>query len=87
MALDKSKSTIDYLQMTPADNGIIVSWTEKIKSPAAKGTFDNCQYKDHKLVFDDDVDEKGDSKDGLEEAFTKFKELWMRQYKDMKGSY
>lgn len=84
MALDKSKSTIDYLRMEPADNGVIITWTEKTKSPS-KGTFDNCTYKDHKLVYDMDSDEVDESKNGLEEAFAKYKELWMKSYKEMKG--
>lgn len=82
MAIDKSKSTIDYLQMEPADNGVIVSWTEKQKTPS-KGTFDNCSYKDHKLVFDMDDDESKENKTGLEEAFAKYKELWMRRYNEI----
>lgn len=86
MALDKSKSTIDYLNMSPADNGVVISWTEKTKS-MGKGTFDNCNYKEHKLVYDIEEDEgenEGKSK-GLDEAFKKYRELWERSYQEMKG--
>lgn len=81
MALDKKKSTIEYLRMEPADNGVIISWTERTPSNS-KGTFENSMYKDHKEVYDIDEDNE---EDDIEKAFSKFKELWMRSYNEMKG--
>lgn len=83
-SLDKSKCTIDYLRMEPADNGVVITWTEKTKTPS-KGTYDNCSYKDHKLVYD--IDESGDDngKSGLDKAFAKYRELWEKSYQEMKS--
>ena len=83
MALDKSKSSIEYLRMDPADNGVIISWTEKTKKAKTdKNTYDNYSYKECKLVYD--VDNKEKPEEGLNEAFSKFRELWERSYKEMK---
>ena len=84
MAIDKTKSTIDYLRMEPADNGVVITWTEKTKSPS-KGTFDNCQYKDHKLVYDIDEDGDDKGKGDIDKAFAKFRELWEKSYLEMKS--
>lgn len=83
MAIDKSKSTIDYLRMEPADNGVVITWTEKTKTPS-KGTYDNCTYKDHKLVYDIDEEVDGGKTD-IDKAFAKFRELWEKSYQEMKG--
>lgn len=77
--MDKSKSTIDYLRMEPASNGVIISYTEKVKKEGSNKTYDDCSYLDRKEVFDTD----GDEHDGIEKAFSRFKELWMRQYVEM----
>lgn len=83
MALDKSKSTIDYLRMEPADNGVIICYDVKTMSKGSKGQFDNCQYKSHKEVFDIDGENEDES---IDKAFSRFKELWMKSYKEMKTS-
>lgn len=79
--MDKSKATICYLNMEAASNGAVISWSEKTQS-SDKGTYDNVQWVDKKEVYDEDED--GDE-DGLEKAFSRFKELWMKQYNDMKS--
>lgn len=79
--MDKSKSTIDYLTMEPATNGVIISYTEKVKKEGSKKTFDDCSYQNRKEVFD--IDE--DHNDSIDKAFVRFKELWMRQYNEMKS--
>lgn len=84
MAIDKTKSTIDYLCMTPADNGVVISWTEKTKG-GNKGTYENSTYKDHKLVFDIDEDKDDKGKSDMDIAFAKFLELWEQSYNEMKS--
>lgn len=67
--------------MSPADNGVVISWEEKVEK-SNKGTFDNCQYVSHSLVFDIDGPE-GEEK-ALDEAFAKYRELWTKKYKEAK---
>jgi len=64
--------------MEPASNGVMISWDE-IRPPSSKNTFDNREYKNCKEVFELD-----DSDDGLEKAFARFKELWVKYYQDSK---
>lgn len=65
MADDKK---ICNVSMDNAENGVIVSYTEKRKS-ANKGTFDNCDYEYCKEVFPEDK---------MEAGFTRFKELFLQ---------
>ena len=81
MALDKTKSTIDYLRMEPADNGVIISYNIKTQSVNTKNSFDNCSYKEHKEVYDID----DENEETLDEAFKRFRELWTKSYKEMKS--
>lgn len=68
--------------MEPADNGVIISYEIKTQPVNAKSTYDNCSYKDHKEVFDVDGEKE---EEGVDAAFTRFKELWMKSYKEMKS--
>lgn len=67
---------ISYLRMEPASNGIIISY-DVTKKSSNKGTFDNCGYENEKEVFDFDTD----SEEGLNEAFDRYKQLWIAAYK------
>ncbi len=78
-----AKTTISDLSMTPAKNGFIISYCEKVeKSNGSKGTYDNCNYSYPKEVFDIDED---DSAEDIEKAFTRFRELAMMQYNELKA--
>ena len=68
---------ISSLRMEPADNGVIICYDVQKKKTASKGSFDNCSYEYKKEVFDVD----GESKEGLNEAFERYKELWVASYK------
>lgn len=74
-------TTITSLSMEPATNGFIISYCIKTKRPG-KGEFDNCNYDYPKEVFDIDED---DEDNDLEKAFTRFKELAMQQYSELKA--
>jgi len=77
------KTKISDLRMEPAANGVIISWCERIENKdSGKGTFDNCRYDYPKEVYDFDQD--GES-DGIDKAFTRFKEIWMQQYAEAKS--
>jgi hypothetical protein len=67
-----TKVIIDDVNMSAADNGVIIGWCEK--TPSGNGTYENPAYNYRKEVFDDDEDKD------LEEAFIRFKELWMQMY-------
>ena len=66
---------ISYLRMEPATNGVIISYDLTTKKNT-KGTFDNCSYESKKEVFDVDMG----SKEGLDEAFDRYKALWVASY-------
>lgn len=84
ISMDKTKSTIDGLSMEPATNGVIISYTEKTKKPGTEGrTYDDCSYSYKKEVYD--IDDTDDGESDLEKAWTRFRELWMRQYNEMKS--
>jgi hypothetical protein len=59
---------ISDLSMTPADNGVIISYCKKVKSESG-GSYDNCRYEYPKEVF-------GVSE--IDNAFKRFKELLMK---------
>lgn len=63
-----SKYKISDLSMQPAENGVIISYCKK-KEPKYKGSYDNCTYEYPKEVFN-----------SPEEAFMRFKELWMEAF-------
>jgi len=74
-----AETKIEYLRLEPATNGFILSWNERTeKSSAGKNTFDNCSYREMKEVYDID-----DNDDNAEEVFNRFKELAMKQYKQL----
>jgi hypothetical protein len=78
-----NSSSIEYLNMTPAKNGFIISYTEKTKG-SGKNTYDNVQYKECKEVFDFETNEgKEEMKEDIDKAFNRFRELAMRQYNEM----
>lgn len=64
---------IESLRMEPADNGCIICYEEITETKAPGQEFANRQYKYRKEVYDFDDDED------MEEAFKRFKELWMMQ--------
>lgn len=66
--------------MEPAENGVIICYTEKTKSPS-KGTYDNYNYDYKKEVYDIDKNGEEDDDDGINKAFDRFKELWMSAYR------
>lgn len=73
----KETSTIQDVRMEPADNGVMIGYTEKIKTPD-KGHYDNCSYEYRKIVV-----ERADGEDDdalIDRAGTKFVELWKQQY-------
>lgn len=74
--LDIPKGKISYLRMEPASNGIIISYDLTTKKDG-KGTYDNCSYESKKEVFDVDMDKEED----LNEAFDRYKALWIASYK------
>lgn len=64
---------IEYVSLSPADNGLILNWSEK--TYPEKGSFENAKWKDNSLVF----------KEGeIDKALDKFKELWKAYYQDRK---
>lgn len=78
MKLPIPDGKISYLRMEPASNGVIISYDlEKKKSPG-KGTYDNCSYESKKEVFDVDMNDT----QSLDEAFNRYKELWIASYKN-----
>lgn len=77
-----AKTTISDLRMEPAKNGLIISYCEKRSNGKKGGTYDNCSYGYPKEVFDI-TDDKED--EDLEKAFTRFRELAMMQYSEMKS--
>lgn len=64
---------IDYLQITPADNGLIISYDE-YTPPSKKGTYDMPCCVSRKEVFD--FDDPSEQSEGFEEAMKRFKELF-----------
>lgn len=63
---------VDYVSLTPADNGVTLSWCEKT---SGNSTYENCSYKDYSEVYlEKDIDK----------ALNKFKELWKNQYQARK---
>ncbi len=76
MKLSMPKGKISYLRMEPATNGVIICYDLQTKKPSGKGTFDNCGYESKKEVFDVDMEDK----EGLDEAFERYKQLWIASY-------
>jgi len=76
MAAETKK--ISDVSMSPAKNGIIISYCEKTEKSGGKGTYDNCNYTYPKEVFDFDADENKEDK--FNEAFDRFKELWKQAH-------
>lgn len=70
--MHKKKGKIQSVSMSDAENGVIVSWDEKVEKPG-KGMYDNCSYEYKKEVFGD--------KD-IDKAFERFKELFMKARED-----
>lgn len=70
---DNTKVTYSDLRMEPANNGVIISWCERHPAKNGKDTY-SADYKYPKEVFDFDGD------NDLDAAFSKFKEIWMKQY-------
>ena len=71
----KGKSSyIEDVSISNADNGVIVRYCERTKSEG-KGCYDSYDYKRREEVFNT-MDEDGD--EGFEEAFNRFKELFMQ---------
>ena len=68
----------EHIEMKPADNGVIISYTEKKHNPGAKGmTYAECCYDHKQMVF---------SMEDIDKAFDKFKK--MCEYNKMKkGAY
>ena len=66
----KEECRIDDLRMEPAENGIIVCYSEKTK-PKSGRSFDNCNYNYKKEVFE-----------STDKAFSRFKELWEEMYEE-----
>jgi len=77
-----AKTTISELSMTPAKNGFIISYCEKVeKTNGGKDTYNNCDYNYPKEVFDID---DNDGAEDIEKAFTRFRELAMKQYNELR---
>ena len=73
---------IDYLQISPADNGLIISYDETFKPSGSKEkTYDMPSYQNRKEVFDFD----NDSEEDFNKAMDRFKELF-KQWKSQKKS-
>jgi len=74
---------IEYLNITPADNGLIISYDECYKpSKSEEKTYDMPSYQQRKEVFD--FDDASEMSEGFNEAMARFKELciiWMNQKK------
>lgn len=82
--MSSSKSSIDNVQMRPASNGVIISYTEKTKKPGTEGkTYEDCSYQYRDEVFDTDDSDEGAG--AMENAWARFRELWMRQYAETKS--
>lgn len=47
---------IRYVNLSCADNGYMLRWSEKVPSPTADN-LDHCSYKEHELVFKDNEEE------------------------------
>jgi len=60
---------IEYVQISPADNGWIVSWSER-KVSYASSKFGDVKYEEGKRVF---------TKEQTDEAFDLHKELKMKE--------
>lgn len=72
---------IEYLNITPADNGLIISY-EEYTPPQKKGTYDMPSCISRKEVFD--FDDPSEQNEGFEEAMKRFKQLfaiWASQNK------
>lgn len=78
MKLPIHDGKISYLRMEPATNGVIISYDVEQKKSSSKGTFDNCSYESKKEVFDVDMNDT----QSLDEAFNRYKELWIASYKN-----
>lgn len=88
MAEKEQDSYIEDVNMQNADNGVIISFCERIKRKG-KGTYDGgYDYNRRQEVFDfDDDDEESEE---FAKAFERFKELFMQARADRKtkpGSY
>lgn len=65
---EEKESKICDVRMENADNGVIVSYTEKTPKKGG-GTYDNMSYEYCKEVF---------SEDDMESGFKRFKELFLQ---------
>ena len=71
------------VRMENADNGVIISWTEKTKK-STKGSYDDYSYDYKKEVYD--FDEDDDEGEEFNKAFDRFKELFLQAKKDKVSS-
>lgn len=80
------ESYIEDVNMSNADNGVIISYCERTKRKG-KGTYDGgYEYNRRQEVFDFDNDEE--ESEEFKEAFDRYKELFLQARKDaniMKG--
>lgn len=74
-----STTSISYVKLEPATNGVILSWTEKVQK-GSKNTYDNCSYEDKKEVYDGEEGAADPMESAFDKALPKFKELWKKQY-------
>jgi hypothetical protein len=77
---EKKDSYIEDVNMSNADNGVIISYCERTKS-AGKGSYDCYDYNRRQEVFDVDDNDEDDGE--MAKAFDRYKELFMeeRNYK------
>jgi len=76
IAMPAPMHPIDDVRMETADNGVIICYTQKKKT--GNGKYDNYSYDYKKEVFD--FDDEEDS----QEAFDRFKELFLAMKKSKK---
>ena len=74
-------SKISDVRMEAANNGVVISYCEKIEKKGSKSTYDNCSYNYPKLVIQQEDEESTDSM--IERAGKEFMKLWKEQYKTM----
>ena len=70
---------ISDVRLEPADNGVILSWTER-KESKSKNTYDNCTWDYKKELFEGDANSADAMASAFDDAMPRFKELWKQQY-------
>jgi hypothetical protein len=74
-----NKTYVSDVSLSPAENGVILSWNERTETKKSGDEYSNCRHEYRKMVFDGDDDATDKKESAFEKALPKFKELWSQQ--------